>query len=333
LNYGIRNCFGEITILTKEKTGGLGVMTLRKNIVSRGFTANAVMILLFVTALMVNAQDDKALKDFEAKHPNGVTVGAKVLSIDPVKGDVSIRLEFAAYGDLIKEDGTLAKNIKFDTESSNGKTEVTFEKGKRMNATEVVINMYGDAVENYPFDKHNADLYLYFFTKPDKKKEVEKPKEEVAGEGDKPKEEAVEEEETEVEVPHFLMFEPTMSGYSITTAKSKESDDGYTSLQLTISRSPMVMLFSLFIMLLMWGVSLAVLALVFTVVILGRKSEIAMFSFITTLIFAFVTVRNSLPGVPPVGTFSDKLSFFWAEGILGMCLLAVVITWVFRKPA
>jgi hypothetical protein len=69
------------------------------------------------------------------------------------------------------------------------------------------------------------------------------------------------------------------------------------------------------------------------VVILKRKAEIAMFSFIATLIFAFVTVRNALPGSPPVGTLSDKLSFFWAEGILGMCLLAVILTWIFRKPS
>jgi hypothetical protein len=310
-------------------------MSLRKNIVMRGLTASVVMILLLAMAVLVKAQDDKELKDFEAKHPNGITVTGKILAIDPVKGDVSIRLEFFPHGDLVKEDGSLAKNIKFDTESSNGKQEVTFEKGKRMTASEVVLNMYGDEVERYPIDKHNADLYLYFYTKPDKKKEEPKP---VATpnpdgeEAERPKEEAAE-EETEVEVPHLLVFQPSMSGYSITTAKNKESDEGYTSLNLTISRSPMVMLFAGFIMLLMWGVSLAVFGVIFTVVILGRKAEIAMFSFIATLIFAFVTVRNSLPGVPPVGTFSDKLSFFWAEGILGMCLLAVLITWIFRKPS
>lgn len=50
--------------------------------------------------------------------------------------------------------------------------------------------------------------------------------------------------------------------------------------------------------------------------------------------FAFVTVRNSQPFVPPVGTFSDYLSFFWAEAILGNYrLLSVVMTWLFRKPA
>ena len=310
-------------------------MTLRKN-----FTvASLILGLLMAFGSMVKAQEvDPKIKEFETKYPNGIIVTAKVLGIDAQKGDISIRLEFAPDGDLIKEDLTLTKTLKLDTESSNGKTEVTFEKGKRMNATEVLLNMYEGAVEDYPFDKHKADLYIYIITKPEKKKEAAKEtaKESAsadhnAAEGEQ--KEAAQEEPEEEEVPVLLIFNPTASGYTITTEKGKDSDDQYVHSILSISRSGMVTAFASFIMILMWAVSLAVLALVFTVVIGGRKSELAMFSFIATLIFAFVTVRNSLPGVPPVGTFSDKLSFFWVEGILGFSLLAVVLTWVFRKPS
>lgn len=306
-------------------------MTLRKNFTVAGL----VLVLLMAFASMVKAQEvDPKVKEFETKYPNGIIVAAKILNIDAQKGDVSIRLEFAPDGDLIKEDGTLTKTLKLDTESANGKTEVTFEKGKRMNATEVVLNMYEGAVEDYPFDKHKADLYVYIITKPEKKKEAAKesaPANHNAAEDEQ--KEAAQEEPQEEEVPVLLLFNPTASGYSITMEKGKDSDDSYIHSILSISRSGMVTAFASFIMVLMWAVSLAVLALVFTVVIGGRKSELAMFSFIATLIFAFVTVRNSLPGVPPVGTFSDKLSFFWVEGILGFSLLAVVLTWVFRKPS
>ena len=85
-------------------------------------------------------------------------------------------------------------------------------------------------------------------------------------------------------------------------------------------------------MCLMWGVSVAVLLLVLSIVVRGRKVEIAMFSFIATLLFAFVTVRNSQPAVPPVGTLSDYLSFFWAVVILALSLLTIIITWL-RRPA
>jgi hypothetical protein len=115
--------------------------------------------------------------------------------------------------------------------------------------------------------------------------------------------------------------------------RSKDSDETYVDLEIGVKRSSMITLFSVFIMCLMWGVTIAVAGLVFTVVIKGRKAELAMFSFIATLLFAFVTVRNSQPGVPPVGTYSDYLSFFWVEAILGLCLIAVVSAWVLRKPA
>lgn len=317
-------------------------MSLIKNLKIKGFTVSLAVIFVFAMALMVNAQcssekEIKEINDYHTKTPGGIAVCAKILNLDPIKGDVTIRLEFIPGDDLIKDDGTLEKNIKFDTLSANGKSEVTFEKGKKMNATEVVLGMYGEkkegsdyisVVEDYPFDTHKADLSLYFYTKPDKKKEAPK---DANAEHAEPNKEAAAEEDEELEVAHFLAFTPAASGYNIATEKSKDSDEGYTYLTMTTSRRWTVKLFSSFLMFLMWSVSLAVLGLVATVVIGGRKSELAMFSFIATLIFAFVTVRNSQPGVPAVGTFSDVYSFFWAEGILGLCLLSVILTWVFRK--
>ncbi len=296
-------------------------------------------LMLVGLVLAANAQDlEKEIKDFQTKYPTSIDVRGKILNLDPIKGDMTVRLEFFPSDDLMKDDGTLAKTIKFDTDSANGKSEVVFEKGKRMNPTEVVLGMYGEkkegstyvsVVEDYPYDSHRTDLYLYFLSKPDKKKDAPKP-----AEGDaEVKKEDDSAEDGEEEIPHLLTFAPSSPGYTLIAAKNKDNDEGYTSLNIAVSRSTTVKLFSTFIMVLMWSVSLAVLALVFTVVFKGRKSELAMFSFIATLLFAFVTVRNSQPGVPPVGTFSDQYSFFWAEAILGICLLAVVLTWVFRKPA
>ena len=151
-------------------------MSLRKNLAIKSFAVSLVTILLMGTALIVNAQSksevEKKLEEFRNKHADRIEVFAKIVNLDPIKGDVTIRLEFIPDGNLVKDDGTLAKTIKFDTESANGKSEVTFEKGKRMNASEVVLPMFGvvkqgsDAiskVEDYPFDAHQADLFLYFF--------------------------------------------------------------------------------------------------------------------------------------------------------------------------
>ena len=303
----------------------------------KNFSLSLVIILAFIIAsgLAVSAQSDSKMP--APKSANYIETVAKVLSIDPIKGDVSIRLEFLPHGNLMKEDGTLSRNIKFDINSSNGKQEITFEKGKKMTPTEAVLNMYDGDVSDYPFDKHKADLIFWFATKPDKPADKPKPAEENPAAETKPEtksetkpQEA--DEEIEEEVLFTLDFVPLMAGYKIETAKHKDSDDSYADIEMTIARSGMVKFFVVFVMLMMWGVSLAVLLLVLSIVIRGRKVEIAMFSFIATLIFSFVAVRNTQPAVPPVGTLSDYLSFFGAEVVLALSLLTILFTWLIRPP-
>lgn len=265
-----------------------------------------------------------------------IKVDAKILSIDPIKGDVGVRLEFTPDGKFAKDDGTLAKTVKLDINSSNGKQEVTFDRGKRMTPTEAVLNMFDSAPAQYPFDTHRAAMIFWFSVKPDKAA-AEKPKTEgETASPDAPKADAnpadAEEmnDDGEVDVPFTLEFKPEFSGYTIESAKSKDSDDTYVDVEMTFSRAPMVKFFSIFVMVLMILSGLVVLALAGTVVIGGRKPELAMFSFIAALIFAFVALRNAQPAVPPVGTLSDYIAFFPVEAALSICLLSVVTMWVAR---
>lgn len=262
-----------------------------------------------------------------------IEVLGKVISIDVVKGDVSIRLEFIPHGKFFKEeDGTLTQNLKFDINSSNGKQEIAFEKGKRMNPTEAVLNMYDGDISDYPFDAHKADLIFYFTAKPEKPKTTEeKPKTTEENPATETKtEKPVEEEISEVEVPFSLDFTPALAGYNITAAKTKDSDETFMDMELTITRGSMAKFFSVFVMILMWAITIVVASLAFSVVFRDRKPEIAMFSFIATLLFAFVTLRNGLPFAPPIGINFDYLSFFLAEIILAVCLVSIVATWVLR---
>ena len=286
------------------------------------------LILTLPMALAVYAQSG----DQSPKNTDYIEVTGKIVSIDTSKGDVSTRLEFTPHGKFANEkDGTLTKDIKFDTPSASGKQEITFDKGKKMSATEVLLSMYDGEVADYPFDSHKVQLIFYFTVKPDKP--ADKPKSAESQPEGEVKPAAAEEDDNEVDVPFTLDFEPKMPGYTFTMERGKDSDDTWVDLEIGIQRSTMTTLFVVFIMVLMWGVSLGVVAMIFTVGIKGRKAELGMFSFISALLFAFVTVRNNQPGVPPVGTLSDDASFFWAVAILGLCLIAVLFIWVFRKPA
>jgi len=39
-------------------------------------------------------------------------------------------------------------------------------------------------------------------------------------------------------------------------------------------------------------------------------------SLFAALLFGLLCLRNSLPGTPPIGTFSDFLAFLWVQGIV-----------------
>lgn len=273
------------------------------------------------------------LGDKEADH---VKASVKVTSIDPIKGEFAARIEFDASGTLVNEDETLKQDLRVYTNSANGKQETDFPKGKRLTAVEGVFNMYEGNATDYPFDKYVADTNIYIIkSKPAEKKKAEpapaaaEPKADGEKPADAVKKEADEEEDSN-EVALSVDFEASISGYTFTSAKSKDTDESWVNVESHIERSGIVKTFSIFVSTLMWILTIGVLFLMMSVVLRGRKVELAMFSFMATLLFAFYAVRNSQPNVPPIGVFMDFASFFWVEMIVAACLVVALVTWLFR---
>ena len=284
------------------------------------------------------------------KDPNHIEVDVKLISIDPNKGDIVARLEFVPKGVYVKDDGlTLARDVKLFVNGATGKQETDFAKGKKMNPMEVVVQMYDGLVTDYPFDKHQAYLEMYFVPGKEEKKgaasAAAKPAEaaptptptpaaETAADEPKKEEAAKKTEAAEAdddeEIPIGVDFAASVSGFNIYAAKAKESTEDYVGIDMTISRAATTKFFSYFVMVMMWGLTISVLLLTLSVVLRGRKVELAMFSFTAALLFAFATVRNAQPGTPPIGTYSDFISFFWAEVIIALCLVVLVFTWLLR---
>jgi hypothetical protein len=88
--------------------------------------------------------------------------------------------------------------------------------------------------------------------------------------------------------------------------------------------------FPVFIMAVMWALALAAIAVVVNLVARRRRFEGAFTAFLAALLFAFPTVRNALPGIPPVGVLFDYAAFFWAEVIVALALIALIIGWTVR---
>jgi hypothetical protein len=333
-------------------------------IVGVGLVVVFAVAILLVLNVYKNEGEKRsaAISEEGEKDPNHIEVFVKLLAVDPTKGDVSARMEFVPHGTLAKEDGgPLARSLKLYVNSATGKQELDFPKDKRMNPVDVTISMYDGLVTDYPFDKHSAFLEMYFSPasssteKPgagsssgsaDSAKPSTPPANPAEGTpAASPTPAAGQEAATAAssnkaaggdeddDIPIAVDFYGSIPGMKIEASKSKESDDNYVGIDMTISRSSTVLFFSLFIAVLMWGATLGVMLLVLSIILRGRKIEVGMFSFLSALLFAMVAVRNSQPGVPPIGTFSDFISFFWAEVILALCLMTILFTWLLRPTA
>jgi hypothetical protein len=335
-------------------------MPISDKLKTKDIIIGVAVLVVFAVALVVvlniykneGKKRSAVVSDLGDKDPNHIEVDVKLVTIDPNKGDITARLEFVPKGHFTTDEGrTLARDLKLFVNSATGKQELDFQKGQRMNPMEVVINMYDGLVTDYPVDRHRAFLELYFLPAT---KEAGKDKEKAAEAAAKPAEAATtripeataageqkkEEGETKKneapaaeDISIGVDFFGSIHGFAIEAAKSSDSSDDYVGIEMTISRASTVKFFSFFIMIMMWGLTIAVIFLTLSVVMRGRKIEIGMFSFMAALLFAFAAVRNSQPGAPPIGTFSDFISFFWAEVIIAMCLIAVVMTWLLRPTA
>lgn len=239
---------------------------------------------------------------------NRIDVFGRIVTADPIKGDVMVRLEFKPNGNFLSPDGaTLARDLELYVASAAGKNMHEFKKGKRMNPVEAVVEIYEGEPMDYPFDEHSAELAFFFQPAG------------TAG-GTDP-------------VPMAVELRGSVAGLRIEAEYDTEHNKPDTAvIDISLERAGTTRFFSIFIMIAMWSLTIGVILLVFRVHSGQRKIEISMFSFLGALLFAFPALRNSQPGTPPIGTLSDFLAFFWAEVIIALSLLSVVLRWIIRGP-
>lgn len=338
----------------------------------------AAIVLLIVIALglfgvlhLYRSETEKSAASITAgdgESADRIEIFAKVVGVDPIKGDLTCRLDFTPHGAFTPDEGrTLAKPLRLTVNSATGKGEHEFAKGKKMGPVEVVLDLYDSQVMDYPFDAHKADLYLDFeldqaaIDKEKKEKDKEKgakaevapaPAPEVAAEAaeegdtaevetakaepakvDPAKPAAAKPEEDGESIPIDFELTGQIAGLKIVGVEDKESTPDFLMIGLTVRRSTTVVGYALFVMGAMWLLSLSVIRLIWSALFEGRKIEVGMFSFLGAMMFAFPALRNSQPGAPALGTFSDFISFFWAEGTIALALLVLVTAFLSRPQA
>jgi len=295
------------------------VQILGKQITGKEIVIAIVFIIVFAVlfnleyhAFQKEAEKEPVVNlDNDETNPDYVQIRMQITGIDPVKGDVTLRLNPEPKGKLLGPDEyTVTKDITIYTNSTTGKSEQNFSKGKRMNPFEMTVDMYDGNVMEYPYDKFHSEMNIYVTTQ----------EKDSAG------------NMATIPVPMVKEtdFYSSIQGYRVLDVKEKNQEDGYSEIEFNIQRTASVKMFSRFMMILMWFMTLAVVLVIASIIIRKRKIEYSMFAFLSAMLFALPALRNVQPFIPTIGCLSDYVSFFWAEAIVAAGLIVMVFTWLKR---
>jgi len=311
-----------------------------------------LVIVFYIAVLLHNLSesDRRSLLLQQASNATDkVHVSLKVVSVDVARAEFTARMQISLAGKIAKDEFTPAVNLRFLVNAVSGQQRYEFQRGDRVTPVEVVFAIAGEP-NRYPFDRYQASLAFLaskpgqaakpppaapakspsFFQRLTKSGEKETAAKTPAAEA------LIGKSELASHAPVPISFELSASIPSFKfegeIAKNAQEED-VTRIQMNLRRSDNVIVTSLGIQLMMLCLALSMLAMVLYGTIQGKESALAPLSISAALIFGLPALRDTQPGVPPLGGFSDYVSYLWAESIVAISTVIAIWTWIARHRA
>lgn len=263
-----------------------------------------VLLLVAAYAMSVNGYRENLRATFTPPVPqaDGVAVVLIPYDVDAVAQSVPAEVLIFPGSDLVSAEGRLTRTISLDTHGAVSGT-ITFQRGTIPSPVRVDMPALG-VVQEYPFDSYRYDV------------SVRSVLERGTGRTPVP---------TPIPLSLSVFFKvPGWNNAPIDTPAPFSSDD--LSITGTISRAGTTITIVLIFLALI--VMFGVLSVV--TVIAGWRGRfeltIATAAWLTGALFALITLRNSLPGSPPLGSWMDILIYFWVIAVIMLMIGATVVT-------
>ncbi|WP_327350338.1 DUF4436 family protein [Streptomyces sp. NBC_01304] len=273
-------------------------LVLPKSRLTRNLVAVVVLLAGVATgiALYFNERDVR-----QQQHTAGSThtadrldVQATVQKVDPVAREMTLRVLVMPQGRLSENGDTFTPAQNFHIETSSlihGSLEL--KAGERISYEDLKVGLDGSGVSDYPFDRYRTNIGFSA---------------EAGGKS----------------VPVSLSLREADAGFKPSiVGKSREA--GSAAFDVKISRSRATFVMGYMMTAVMWGLALAVLGGAWVIIDQRRGLVWPALGWMAATLFALAGFRNAAPGNPPIGSLIDYSGFFWAEAIVGTCLVAVVV--------
>lgn len=320
-----------------------------------------LVIVLYVAVLVHNLHEKERRSlwlQYDSEVEDKVHVRFDIVSVDVTQAQVTARMQIRLAGRIARDEFTPAVNLRFLVNAVHGQQRYEFPRGERVAPVEVVFALDGET-NLYPFDTYQASL-AFLAAKPGQathpgQAPAQVRKSSPSTQAQTTSIQALTQEETKDTaanpaapdtlvgtselashslVPVAFDLSASIPGFKFEGEMVRSASEGdLTRIQLDLRRADNVIATSLGIQLVMIGLALSMLAMVLYGTIQSRESALIPLSISATLIFGLPQLRDSQPGIPPLGVFSDYISYLWAEAIVALCTIIAIWTWIARRFA
>lgn len=273
----------------------------------RRFGASILPVLLSFALLILVAVSVGSWLQFTERNANDtvhtvgsaaadrVDVAATVQSVDAAARELVLRVRVTPRGALGEAEGTApVADLSLQTSMAT-LSDLAFKAHERLAPKDVRVALTGGSISDYPFDTYETDIEFWAL---------------MGGE----------------QVPVRMLFSNAETLFSFSVATPPSGQEAVVGLKL--SRSGSLLVFAVFMMAVMWALAGSVLIGAWYLTT-GREGLIwPALSWMAATLFALAAFRNTAPGTPPIGCVLDWFAFLWAETIIALCLIAVVVTGV-----
>lgn len=266
----------------------------------------------------------------EVPAANRVVVSVLVTNVNHTSQELTARLRFRLAGDIAQDEVTPATDLQLLVNNVGGQQQYDFPAGKRMSLIEARFHLNGD-LNRYPFDLYKTIIWLLMIAPSGNAK---------ANVSKTPENEPQEAFPTEnlgigastfqqnLPLPLSLVLSASIPGTKFDGYVSRNEVTQLTGVNLKMRRANNLMLVSILINVVMTALAISVLAMVLRNT--GESGGLVPLPITIALIFGLPALRNVQPDVPPVGVFSDYVTFIWAELIVAVSAVITVWQWLLR---
>lgn len=340
-----------------EPRAGAGTAK-RRSVLSGAFPLRILLIpaviVVYIAVMVINLNEAER-RSLRLQHDSDagdrMNVTLKIVSLDVARAEVTARMQIGLAGKIASDALTPAVNLRMLVNAVNGQQHYEFQRGARIAPVEAVFALVGDP-NLYPFDAYTSTLAFWvakpgtvmkpppppppaapvpakkksFFerlTQSDEPEPVEKPpaRDTLVGTAALA---------SQTLVPVSLDLSASIPGFKFEGVAEGSTLDDVTRIRLTVRRADTVIVTAVGIQVMMLCLSLSMLAMVLYGTIQGKESALAPLSISAALIFGLPALRDTQPGVPPLGVFTDFASYLWAELIVAVSTVIAIWTWIAR---